>query len=92
MQHDADNPELPKPRPRRVAKNASADAPWQPGLFTNQVPACKFRDLETLEYLERAFALEKVAAPDPAAEGRSACLKRAGPVVAVQRGMDIEYG
>ena len=38
------------------------NAVWQSGLFTNQVPACKLRDQETIEYLEQAFGLDSDAA------------------------------
>ena len=34
------------------------NAVWQSGLFTNQVPACKLRDQETIGYLEQAFGLD----------------------------------
>jgi len=37
------------------------DAAWQSGLFTNQVPVCKLRDRDTIEFLEDAFALKEQA-------------------------------
>jgi hypothetical protein len=30
-------------------RTRSTDAFWQPGLFTNQITACKLRDRETLD-------------------------------------------
>lgn len=60
--HDADDPE------RRehlvhiewLKTRPTANAVWQSGLFTNQVPACRLRDQETIEYLEQAFGLDSV--------------------------------
>jgi len=68
--HDADNPSLSE-HLVRVAwiKTRPLDAPvWQSGLFTNQMPACKLRDRETIEYLEQAFGLtaeSEAASPAP---------------------------
>jgi predicted transport protein len=63
VEHDADNPEL---------REHLVRVEWvkTPGLFTNQVPVCKLRDRDTIEFLEDAFALteapEKTApAPTP---------------------------
>jgi hypothetical protein len=67
--HDALNPQLQEhlARVEWIKTRPLEDAAWQPGLFTNQVPACKLRDRETIDYLEQAFSLEKseVAKVDP---------------------------
>ncbi len=70
VSHDADNPALREHlvRVEWLRTRPVAEAIWQPGLFTNQVTACKLRDLETIEYLENAFALER---EDALAEGTS---------------------
>jgi predicted transport protein len=59
VRHDADDPELREQlvRVEWLKTRLVEDAAWQPGLFTNQVPVCKLRDRETVEYLEEAFAL-----------------------------------
>lgn len=59
VSHDADNPELCEYLVRvEWLKTRPLDgAAWQSGLFTNQMPACKLRDRETIEYLEQAFGL-----------------------------------
>lgn len=56
--HDADNPELCEHLVRVdwIKTRPVGDAAWQSGLFTNQMPACKLRDRETIEYLDEAFA------------------------------------
>jgi hypothetical protein len=61
--HDSDNPELCEQlvRVEWLATRSLDDAIWQTGLFTNQVPACKLRDRETIDFLEQAFNLEKSA-------------------------------
>jgi predicted transport protein len=33
------------------------DAAWQTGLFTNQVPVCKLRDRDTIDFLEQEFGI-----------------------------------
>ena len=57
--HDADDPERCEHlvRVEWLRTRPVKDAVWQPGLFTNPVTACKLRDPETIEYLERAFGL-----------------------------------
>jgi uncharacterized protein with ParB-like and HNH nuclease domain/predicted transport protein len=57
--HDADNPELREHvvRVEWLKTRPLEDAAWQTGLFTNQVPVCKLRDRDTIEFLEDAFAL-----------------------------------
>jgi uncharacterized protein with ParB-like and HNH nuclease domain/predicted transport protein len=62
VRHDADNPERCEHlvRVEWLKTRPIENAVWQSGLFTNQVPACKLRDQETIEYLEQAFGL----APD----------------------------
>lgn len=74
LNHDAHNPELSEylVRVEWQKTRPLTEAAWQPGLFTNQIPACKLRDRETIEYLEGAFGLQKAAAPEPAVEGREA--------------------
>jgi uncharacterized protein with ParB-like and HNH nuclease domain/predicted transport protein len=70
--HDADNPELCEQlvRVEWLATRSLDDAIWQTGLFTNQVPACKLRDRETIDYLERAFGIESPQSSD--SEARAA--------------------
>ncbi len=62
--HDADNPQLCEylVRVEWLKTRPLEDAVWQPGLFTNQIPACKLRDRDTIEYLQKAFGL--ASAPD----------------------------
>ena len=74
LNHDADNPELCEylVRVEWQKTRPITEAVWQPGLFTNQIPACKLRDRETIEYLEGAFGLKSAGAPEPAADGREA--------------------
>ena len=57
--HDADDPELCEQlvRVEWLATRSLEDAVWQTGLFTNQMPACKLRDSETIEVLEVAFGV-----------------------------------
>ena len=47
------------------------DAIWQAGLFTNQMPACRLRDRDTIDFLEREFGVsqERRTEPDVAAAG-----------------------
>jgi hypothetical protein len=58
--HDADNPELREHlvRIEWLRTRPVEEAVGQSGLFTNQVPVCKLRDQETIEYLEQAFEVE----------------------------------
>lgn len=71
--HDADDPQLREHlvRVEWLKTRATEDAAWQSGLFTNQVPVCKLRDRNTIEFLEDAFALTEGTpsdvAPSPAA-------------------------
>lgn len=60
VNHDVDDPELCEYLVRvDWLKTRPLDAAaWQSGLFTNQMPACKLRDRETIEYLEQAFGLD----------------------------------
>jgi uncharacterized protein with ParB-like and HNH nuclease domain/predicted transport protein len=62
--HDADNPELCEQlvRVQWLVTRSLDDAVWQTGLFTNQIPACKLRDRETIEFLEGVFGVEAAAA------------------------------
>jgi uncharacterized protein with ParB-like and HNH nuclease domain/predicted transport protein len=73
--HDADDPALREHlvRVEWLKTRPVGEAVWQPGLFTNQVPVCKLRDQETIEYLEQAFGLEiEDSLPDTAsAEARA---------------------
>jgi uncharacterized protein with ParB-like and HNH nuclease domain/predicted transport protein len=57
--HDADDPALCEHLVRVdwLKTRPVEEAVWQTGLFTNQVPVCKLRDRETVEYLEKAFEL-----------------------------------
>jgi uncharacterized protein with ParB-like and HNH nuclease domain/predicted transport protein len=69
--HDADNEELCEQlvRIEWLETRSLEDAVWQTGLFTNQMPACKLRDSETIEYLERAFGVEGPAPRESEAQG-----------------------
>jgi hypothetical protein len=60
VRHDADDPERCEHlvRVEWLKTRPIENAVWQSGLFTNQVPACKLRDQETIEYLEQAFGLD----------------------------------
>jgi hypothetical protein len=60
LSHDSDNPELCEHLVRvEWLKTRPLDAAaWQTGLFTHQMPVCKLRDQETIEYLERAFGIK----------------------------------
>jgi hypothetical protein len=61
VRHDANDPQLREHmvRVEWLETRPIEKAIWQPGLFTNQMPACKLRDRETIEYLERAFGVEE---------------------------------
>jgi hypothetical protein len=63
--HDADNPNLCEHlvRVEWLQTRPVEEAVWQAGLFTNQIPACKLRDRDTIEFLEDAFALNTEDAP-----------------------------
>ncbi len=67
LKHDVDNPELRETlvRVEWLKTRPIEQTVWQPGLFTNQVTACKLRDRDTIEYLEDAFGLndEETTAP-----------------------------
>jgi hypothetical protein len=65
MNHDADDPELREHlvRVEWIKTRPVGEAAWQTGLFTNQMPACRLRDRETIEYLERAFDVAEVSQP-----------------------------
>ena len=69
MTHDATDPALQEHmvRVEWLRTRSIEEAVWQPGLFTNQMPACRLRDQETIDYLEQAFGLET----DEAGESRS---------------------
>jgi uncharacterized protein with ParB-like and HNH nuclease domain/predicted transport protein len=69
--HDAENPELCEylVRVEWIKTRPVGEAAWQTGLFTNQMPACKLRDRETIEFLEDAFALNS---QDPSLEAPEA--------------------
>jgi uncharacterized protein with ParB-like and HNH nuclease domain len=58
--HDADAPELCEQlvRVEWLVTRPLEEAVWQTGLFTNQVPVCKLRDRDTIEFLEVAFGVE----------------------------------
>jgi hypothetical protein len=62
--HDSDSPALCEQlvRVEWLATCPLDDAIWQTGLFTNQIPACKLRDRETIEFLEGAFGVEAAVA------------------------------
>jgi hypothetical protein len=73
VRHDADDPERCEHlvRVEWLKTRLIENAVWKSGLFTNQVPACKLRDQETIEYLEQAFGLDsdgadEVGAAEPA--------------------------
>jgi hypothetical protein len=61
--HDADDPQRREHlvRVEWLKTRPTEDAAWQSGLFTNQVPVCKLRDRDTIEFLEDAFALKEEA-------------------------------
>lgn len=63
VRHDAGNPALCEHlvRVEWLRVRSVEDPVWQAGLFTNQIPACKLRDRETIEYLETEFELESRA-------------------------------
>ena len=67
--HDADDPERREHlvRVNWLATRPIEEAAWQTGLFTNQVPVCKLRDRDTIEYLEDAFGLEPTPSTEPEA-------------------------
>lgn len=48
------------------AKRTLEGAIWQTGLFTNQIPACKLRDQNTIEFLEQEFGLANPREGEPA--------------------------
>jgi uncharacterized protein with ParB-like and HNH nuclease domain/predicted transport protein len=59
LSHNAEDPAL---REYLVRVEWSATRPitgaiWRTGLFTNEMPACKLRDPETIAYLERALGV-----------------------------------
>ena len=66
LRRDADNPDLCEHlvRVEWTKTRPLDDAAWQTGLFTNQMPACRLRNRETIEYLEQAFGLELSAVSD----------------------------
>ena len=74
LSHDVNDPELREHlvRVTWIKTRPVGEAAWQAGLFTNQMPACRLRDRETIEYLERAFYLPDVAQPVVPAAGESA--------------------
>ena len=59
VRHDADDPDLREHlvRIEWVETRPLEEAAWRTGLFTNQIPVCKLRDRDTIEFLEDAFAL-----------------------------------
>ena len=61
--HDADDPDLREHlvRIEWLKTRPLEEAAWQTGLFTNQIPVCKLRDRDTIEFLEDAFALNSAA-------------------------------
>jgi hypothetical protein len=65
--HDADDPDLREHlvRIEWLKTRPLEDAAWQTGLFTNQIPVCKLRDRDTIEFLEDAFALTSAAEAVP---------------------------
>jgi hypothetical protein len=73
--HDADDPNLREHlvRVEWLKTRPVEEAVWQPGLFTNQIPACKLRDDVTIEYLENAFGVEP--APAGVADEHSGALE-----------------
>jgi hypothetical protein len=48
------------------------EAIWQTGLFTNQIPACKLRDQNTIDVLERELGLTRERAGEPAGAAETA--------------------
>ena len=68
LARDVDDPELREHlvRIEWVEARSLDAAVWQTGLFTNQMPVCKLRDGETIEYLEDAFGLKADAAESSA--------------------------
>jgi uncharacterized protein with ParB-like and HNH nuclease domain/predicted transport protein len=60
LSHDVDDPDLRESLVRMewIATRPIGSAIWRSGLFTNQMPACKLRDPETIAYLEEAFGLQ----------------------------------
>ena len=68
--HDADNPALCEHlvRVEWVKTRPTGEAAWQAGLFTNQIPVCKLRDQDTIEYLEEAFSLKDMSSSRVSAE------------------------
>ena len=64
--HDAKNEELCEQlvRIEWLETRSLEDAVWQTGLFTNQMPACKLRDRDTIDFLEGAFGVESTAPKD----------------------------
>jgi uncharacterized protein with ParB-like and HNH nuclease domain/predicted transport protein len=62
LSHDIDDPNLRESlvRVEWIATRPIEEAIWRTGLFTNQMPACKLRDPETIAYLEQAFNLSAV--------------------------------
>ena len=61
LSHDLEDPGLRESlvRVEWIATRPTSGAIWRTGLFTNQVPACKLRDQETITYLEQAFGVSK---------------------------------
>jgi uncharacterized protein with ParB-like and HNH nuclease domain/predicted transport protein len=61
LSHDANDPELCEylVRVEWLAVRPVEDAAWQAGLFTNQMPVCRLRDSDTIEFLEAAFGVRK---------------------------------
>jgi uncharacterized protein with ParB-like and HNH nuclease domain/predicted transport protein len=67
LARDSDSPRLREHLVRVdwLRTRSVAEAIWQPGLFTNQIPACKLRDRETIAYLEQAFGVAPKAPVSP---------------------------
>lgn len=61
LARNAEDPELREHLVRVYwqARRTLEGAVWQTGLFTNQIPACKLRDQNTIEFLEQEFGLCK---------------------------------
>lgn len=61
LSRDAGDPTLCEylVRVQWIATRPTSDAIWRTGLFTNQMPACKLRDPDTIGYLEDAFEVLK---------------------------------
>ena len=70
LARDVEDPELREHLVRVdwVEARSLDAAVWQTGLFTNQMPVCKLRDRETIEYLEEAFGLRADAAESSGVE------------------------